>query len=345
MGHEVGKVMTSTPGIVDVIVDPLIGQPQVAVHIDRSKAARYGLNVADLRNLVEIAIGGKPATVAIEDEKRYEVIIRLAESYRETPQALEQILVDTPSGVRIPLSQIARIEETVGATQIWRDSGSRLATIRANVRGRDLATSVHDAQERVEKTVKLPPGYHVEWTGEFQRQQEASHQLSIVVPVTLALIIIILYLACGTLSGAIVMFSVVPLAAIGAILALCLTGTYFSISAGVGFIALFGLAVKNGILLVSFVNELRHEGLSLPRAVYRGAVTRLRPVLMTATIAAVGLLPAALSNEIGAQTQKPFAIVIIGGLISCTFLTLYVLPAIYLRFSPSPGRRRAGFEH
>jgi heavy metal efflux system protein len=341
LAHEVGRVMNQTPGIVDVIVDPLIGQPQVSVKIDRSKAARYGLNVADLRDLVEIAVGGMPATVAIEDERRYEVILRLGKEWRETPQALNQILVDTPAGERIPLSQIAEVEETIGATQIWRDAGSRLATIRANVRGRDLATSVHEAQEKVKTAVKLPPGYRVDWTGEFQRQQEASHQLSIVVPVTLALIIIILYIACGTLSGALVMFSVVPLAAIGAILALRLTGTYMSISAGVGFIALFGLAVKNGILLVSFVNELRHEGLSLSRAVYRGAVTRLRPVLMTATIAAVGLLPAALSNEIGSQTQKPFAIVIIGGLISCTFLTLYVLPAIYLRFSPSPGKKRS----
>ncbi len=341
LAHEVGRSMNQTPGIVDVIVDPLIGQPQVSVKIDRAKAARYGLNVADLRDLVEIAVGGMPATVAIEDERRYEVILRLGKEWRETPEALNQILVDTPSGERIPLSQVAEVEETIGATQIWRDAGSRLATIRANVRGRDLATSVHEAQDKVKAAVKLPPGYRVDWTGEFQRQQEASHQLSIVVPVTLALIIIILYMACGTLSGALVMFSVVPLAAIGAILALRLTGTYMSISAGVGFIALFGLAVKNGILLVSFVNELRHEGLSLPRAVYRGAVTRLRPVLMTATIAAVGLLPAALSNEIGAQTQKPFAIVIIGGLISCTFLTLYVLPAIYLRFSPSPGRKRS----
>ena len=339
-GQEVGRVMNQTPGIVDVIVDPLIGQPQVSVQIDRAKAARYGLNVGDLRDLVEIAVGGMPATTAIEDERRYEVILRLEQSYRDTPQALEQILVDTPSGERIPLSQVAEVTETIGATQIWRDAGSRLATIRANVRGRDLATAVHEAQEKVKATVKLPSGYRVEWTGEFQRQQEASHQLAIVVPVTLALIIIILYLACGTLSGALVMFSVVPLAAIGAILALRLTGTYMSISAGVGFIALFGLAVKNGILLVSFVNELRHEGLSLAEAVYQGAVTRLRPVLMTATIATVGLLPAALSNEIGAQTQKPFAIVIIGGLISCTFLTLYVLPAIYLRFSPNPGKKR-----
>lgn len=336
LGQKVGHVMTQTPGIVDVIVDPLLGQPQVSIKIDRKRAARYGLNVGDIRDLVEIAIGGKTATTAIEGERRFDVLVRLKESYRESPAAIEHILVDTPEGMRIPLSQLATVEETVGATQIWRDAGSRLATIRANVRGRDLATAVADAQERVANQLKLPEGYRVAWSGEFERQQEATHQLAVVVPVTLALIVVILYLACGTLTGALVMFSVVPLAAIGAILALYLTGTYFSISAGVGFIALFGLAVKNGILLVSFISELRHEGAGLARAVYNGALIRMRPVLMTATIAAVGLLPAAVSNEIGAQSQRPFAIVIIGGLISCTFLTLFVLPAIYLRFSPSP---------
>lgn len=339
LGEEVGRVMTATPGIVDVIVDPLLGQPQVVIKIDRERAARYGLNVNDIRNLVEIAIGGMPATVAIEDEKRFDVIVRLKKPFRESPATIESLLLDTPNGMKIPLSQLASIEETVGATQIWRDAGSRLATIRANVRGRDLATAVDDAQKRVNKLIKLPSGYSVEWSGEFERQQEATHQLAVVVPVTLGLIIVILYLACGTLSGALVMFSVVPLAAIGAILALYFTGTYFSISAGVGFIALFGLAVKNGILLVSFINELRHEGRPLPKAVYSGSLIRMRPVLMTAIIAAVGLLPAAVSNEIGAQSQRPFAIVIIGGLISCTVLTLYVLPAIYLRFSPSPGKR------
>lgn len=231
-----------------------------------------------------------------------------------------------------------------GATQIWRDAGHRLSTIRANVRGRDLATSVADAQDRVSREISMPEGYHVEWSGEFQRQKEASHQLSIVLPVTLLVIITILYLACGTIRGAIVMFSVVPLASIGAVAALYLTGTYFSISAGVGLIALFGIAVMNGILLVSFVNELRREGMPMAQAVYHGAMTRMRPVLMTASIAAVGLLPAAFSNEIGSQTQKPFAIVIIGGLVSSTLLTLLVLPALYMRFAPRHERRKEDLE-
>jgi cobalt-zinc-cadmium resistance protein CzcA len=337
-GHQVGKIMSQTPGIVDVIVDPLLGQPQFVIEINRREAARYGLNESDLQELVETAIGGSPATTLIDGERRFQVMVRLAPKFRSTEEALQNVLVSTPSGATVSLKQLATLKEVNGATQIWRDAGFRMATIRANVRGRDLATAVEEAQRRVTSEVKLPPGYRVHWTGEFQRQREASHQLAVVLPVTLVIIITILYLACGTLGGAVIMFSVVPLAAIGAALALNLTGTYFSISAGVGLIALFGLAVKNGILLVSFVNELRHEGLSVQDAVYRGSLTRMRPVLMTATIAAMGLLPAALSNEIGSQTQKPFAIVIIGGLISCTLLTLYVLPALYMRFSPSPGK-------
>lgn len=339
LGHKLGHIMGETPGIVDVIVDPLLGQPQFVIEIDRAQTARYGLSEQDLKELVEIAIGGASASTVIEGERRFDLMVRLAAPFRSSQEALREVLVDTPSGKRVPLSQLASLKTMNGATQIWRESGSRMATIRANVRGRDLATAVEDAQARVAKEVTLPEGYVVNWTGEFQRQREASHQLAIVLPVTLVLIIIILYLSCGTLGGAVIMFSVVPLAAIGAVCALYLTGTYFSISAGVGLIALFGLAVKNGILLVSFVNEMRHEGYSIEDAIYQGSLTRMRPVLMTATIAAMGLLPAALSNEIGSQTQKPFAIVIIGGLISCTLLTLYVLPALYLKFGPSPGKR------
>jgi heavy metal efflux system protein len=338
LAHRVGLLMNDTRGVVDVIVDPLLGQPQVAIEIDRDTASRYGLNVDDLRDLTEIAIGGKSATTIIEGERRFPAIVRWAARYRSTEESLKETLVDTPSGSKIPLSVVAKVYEVNGATQIWRENGSRLATIRANVRGRDLGTTVAEVQKRVAQSLKLPPGYHVFWSGEFQRQREASHQLAVILPVTLMVVISILYFACGTLSGALVMFSVVPLAAIGAVLALYYTHIYFSISAGVGFIALFGLAVKNGILLVSFVNDLRHQGMAVRDAVYEGAVTRMGPVLMTATIAAVGLLPAALSNEIGSQTQKPFAIVIIGGLISCTILSLYVLPSIYLCIAPSPGR-------
>ncbi len=333
-GEQVGRIMSSTPGIVDVVVDPLLGQPQLVIELDRKAAARYGLNVEDLKDLAEMAIGGKPATTVIEGEQRYDVLLRFATPFRSDKAKFNTILVDTPSGAKIPLSLFAQVREVVGATQIWRDAGSRMATIRANVRGRDLATAVKEAQSKVAAEVKLPPSYSVIWTGEFERQREASQQLATVIPVTLLVILTILYAASGTLRGALVMFSVAPMAAIGAVLSLFLTHTYFSISAGVGLICLFGLAVKNGILMVSFINELRQEGFALRDAVFQGALIRMRPVLMTATIAAVGLLPAALSNEIGAQTQRPFAIVIIGGLISCTALTLYVLPALYLWVAP-----------
>lgn len=342
IAQRVGAIMSTTPGIVDVIVDPLLGQPQVSIQFDRDKAARYGLNVDNLRSTVEIAIGGKAATTVIEGERRFALMVRLKPEYRSSEAALSEVLIDTPIGTKIPLAEIASISETNGATQIWREAGSRLATIRANVRGRDLATAVGEAQKRVQREVQLPDGYAVQWSGEFQRQREASHQLALILPVTLVVIITILYLACGTVRGALVMFSVVPLAAIGGVLALQGTHTYFSISAGVGFIALFGLAVKNGILLVSFVNELRQQGMEMSEAVFKGALIRVRPVLMTAVIAMAGLLPAAFSNEIGSQTQRPFAIVIIGGLISCTFLTLYVLPALYISFAPRPGKDSEG---
>lgn len=295
-----------------------------------------------MRDLVEIAIGGSSATKVIEGERRYDVMVRLAPKFRDTEQALENVLVDTPGGNKIPLSQVASLKEINGATQIWRDGGTRIATIRANVRGRDLASAVKDAQIKVKSQIALPPGYHVEWSGEFQRQKEAAEQLSVILPITLLVILSILYLSCGTFGGAMIIFCVVPLASIGAVLALHLTGTYFSIAAGVGLIALFGVAVQNGILLIFFVNDLRNAGLSVTEAVYKGALTRMRPVLMTATLAGVGLLPAALSTEIGSQTQKPFAIVIIGGLISSTILTLLVLPAVYQKFAPNPGKKNKG---
>jgi cobalt-zinc-cadmium resistance protein CzcA len=343
LSKRVGSIMGHTDGIVDVIVDPLLGQPQYLIEINRDRAARYGLNEDDLKELVEVAIGGRTASTVIDGERRYDLTVRLASQYRSSKEALSDILVDTPNERQVPLSQLATLKTVNGASQIWREAGSRMATIRANVRGRDLATAVEEAQKQV-ANVNLPSGYRVLWSGEFQRQREASHQLSVVLPITLVIIIFILFLSCGTLGGAIVMFSVVPLAAIGAVLALFCTKTYFSISAGVGLIALFGLAVKNGILLVSFVDELRHEGMPVSEAVFKGSLTRLRAVLMTATIAAMGLLPAALSNEIGSQTQKPFAIVIIGGLISCTLLTLFVLPAIYVRFTPHLGKKPKSFD-
>lgn len=334
LGNQVGPIMKRTPGIVDVIVDPLLGQPQFIISIDREQASRSGLNVKNLTDLVEIAIGGKATTKVVEGEKRFDLILRLQAPYRSSEDALSNILVDTPLGEKIPLAQFATIKATNGATQIWRQSGHRLATIRANVRGRDLATAVQDAQQRVTQQVKFPEGYHIEWSGEFQRQQEASRQLSLVLPLTLAVILAILYITFNSIRSAFIVFCVVPMAAVGGVLALWLTHIPFSIAAGVGFIALFGVAIQNGIFLISYIQELRMQGMNLQDAVYQGSLKLMRPVLMTGTVAMIGLFPAALSNEIGSQTQKPFAIVIIGGLISATLLSLFVLPTIYRIFGP-----------
>lgn len=340
LGNQIGPIMKQTPGIVDVIVDPLLGQPQLTIDINRDQAARYGLNVRDLANLVETAIGGKAATQIIDGERRFDLIVRLQAPYRSTEQALANVLVDTPSGGKIPLSQFTTLKTVSGATQIWRQQGHRLATIRANVRGRDLATAVEDTQQRVAQQVQFPEGYHLTWSGEFQRQQEASRQLCMVLPLTLAVILVILYLTFSSFRSALIVFCVVPMAAIGGVLALWLARIPFSIAAGVGFIALFGVAIQNGIFLISAIQKLRTEGLSCTDAVYQGSLKLMRPILMTGTVAMIGLFPAALSNEIGSQTQKPFAIVIIGGLISATLLSLFVLPTIYRLFSVTDPEKR-----
>ncbi len=334
LAGKVGQIMTKTPGVVDVIVDPLLGQPQFAIAIDRDKAARYGLNVDKLRDLVEIAVAGKAATQVIEGERRFDLLVRLSAPFRSSEEALGKVLVDAPGGTKIPLSEVASLQEVNGATQIWREAGRRLATIRANVRGRDLAAAVADTQSRVEKEITLPEGYQVLWSGEFSRQRDASAQLAVVLPLTMVVILGVLFVAFRKVRPALVVFSVVPLATIGGILALQITGTYFSISAGVGFIALFGIAVQDGILLVTFMNQLLDRDVPRVKAIYMGAMLRLRPVLITATVASLGLVPAAVSNEIGAQTQRPFALVIIGGLMSATLTTLFVLPALYSIFAP-----------
>ena len=334
---QVGAIMKHTPGIVDVIVDPLLGQPQMAITIDREKASRYGLNVSDLTDLVETAIGGKSPTEVIEGERRFKLMVRLSPYARSSEGGLANVLVDTPKGGRVPLSQFASIKQVIGATQIWRQAGHRLATIRANVRGRDLATAVKDAQTRVDKDIHLPAGYSVTWSGEFKRQEEASKQLSLVMPITLIVILVILYSTFRSMKSALVVFGVVPMAALGGVAALAMTHTHFSIAAGVGFIALFGVAIQNGIFLVSHIQELQQQGKPLAEAVYSGSIKLMRPILMTGTVAMIGLIPAATSNEIGSQTQKPFAIVIIGGLITATALSLFALPSFYRFFTREHG--------
>ena len=331
LGDQIAAIVSKVPGLVDVANNQQLGQPQYQVAINRYEASRYGVNVSDIQNLVETAIGGKVATRLIDGEKRFPVRVRFSQEYRNTEKALDNILIDPPGPISsVPLSQMASIKYGCGAAFITRETNSRVMYVRINLRGRDLGSAVHEAQNRIKQQVTIPEGYRLVWAGQYQFQQEANQRLMIIVPVTLLFIYIILLAAFGSHKNAFLIMCSVPLAGLGGVSALLLSKTYFSVSAAVGFIALSGVAVQNGVILISYINQLRiKDGLSVTQAAYRGALDRMRPVLMTATVAMLGLLPAATSNGIGAQSQRPFAIVIIGGLLSATVLTLIVLPAIY----------------
>jgi cobalt-zinc-cadmium resistance protein CzcA len=331
LGDQIADIVGTVPGLVDVADNQQMGQPQYHVQIDRDLASRYGVNVSDVQNLVETAIGGKVATKQIDGEKRFPVRVRFSKEFRDNERALDNILIDPPGPMTsLPLSQMASIKYGYGPAFITRELNSRVMYVRINLRGRDLGSAVHEAQEKIKRHVTLPEGYRMVWAGQYEFQQEANQRLMFIVPFTLLLIYLILLLAFGSHKNALLVMCCVPLAALGGVSALLLTKTYFSISAAVGFIALSGVAVQNGVILISYINQLRMDhGLSIGNAAYKGALSRMRPVLMTATVAILGLVPAATSNGIGAQSQKPFAIVIIGGLLSATALTLIVLPALY----------------
>ncbi len=331
LGDKIGSLINAVPGMVDVADLKQTGQPQYQVVIDRDEADRYGINVSDIQRLVEEAIGGKVATQLIDGEKRFNILVRAEKGFRNSQKALDSLLIDPPGPIGpIPLSQVAHIVVSNGATMINRENNSRLMIIKANVRGRDLGSAVQEAQKKIKSMVKIPSGYQIKWGGQYEYQQESNQRMLFVVPLSIFMIFCLLAFAFRSVSNALLILSAVPLSIIGGIVGLYITHTYFSISAGVGFIALFGVAVQNGVILISNINFLRdHHALSVKEAVYEGTSTRMRPVLMTATVAILGLLPAALSNGIGAQSQKPFAIVIIGGLVSSTFLTLLVLPTLY----------------
>jgi cobalt-zinc-cadmium resistance protein CzcA len=331
LGDQIADIVTAVPGMVDVANNQQLGQPQYQVAINRDEASRYGVNVSDIQSLVETAVGGKVATRLIDGEKRFPVLVRFSKEYRDTERALDNILIDPPGPISsVPLSEMASIKYGYGAAFITREANSRVMYVRINLRGRDLGSAVLEAQQKIKEQVKLPEGYRLTWAGQYQFQQEANARLMVIVPVTLLLIYLILLAAFGSHKSAFLIICSVPLAGLGSVSALLLTNTYFSISAAVGFIALSGVAVQNGVILVSYINQLRRDSdLSVAEAAYKGALDRMRPVLMTATVAMLGLLPAATSNGIGAQSQRPFAIVIIGGLLSATVLTLVVLPAMY----------------
>ena len=338
---QVADVLRGLRGGADVSVEATAGLPVLQIRIRRDQIARYGINVADVQDLVETAIGGQQVGRIVEGNRRFDLVLRFAAPYRENADAIRRLWVTGPDGQRVPLVQLADIKSLEGPIQVGREAGERRVVVQANVRGRDLGSFVEEAKATVERQVKLPPGYHVEWGEQYEHLQEGMARLRVVVPVTFFVIFLLLFIAFGSASHALLVFTGIPFAITGGILALYLRGMPFSISAGVGFIALFGVAVLNGLVLVTFINKLRAEGASVQEAVIQSCLTRLRPVLMTAAVASIGFLPMALSTGRGAEVQKPLATVVIGGLITSTTLTLFVLPALYMLVS---GRRATGRE-
>ena len=318
-------------GVRRAFIDRLGELPQLRIEIDREAAARYGLNVADIQDVIETALGGKAATQLWEGERRFPVAVRLKEPERSI-ERMQAILVSSPSGQYIPLAQLARFKTVGGAQNISRENSQRVQSIGIFIRDRDMGSVVADMKERVAKLGGLPPGYTVTWSGEFENQERAMARLSIIVPISILLIFILLFDAFGSFKSAALIVLNIPFAMVGGIFALLFTGIHLSVSAAIGFIALFGQAVLNGVVMVTYFNQLRNAGSSPEEAVVEGSLVRLRTVLMTGLLAMLGLLPMALSHGIGAETQKPLAVVVIGGLISATLLTLLVLPTLYLVF-------------
>jgi cobalt-zinc-cadmium resistance protein CzcA len=329
LADQIAAVARKVKGAVDVSVETVAGLPLLDIRINRDEVARHGLSVGDVNDVIEIALGGKEASTIIEGNRRFPLVVRLAPQYRADAESIGRILIHSPGGPDVPLAQIADIVSTEGPVQLSRENGEGRNVIQMNVRGNDLGTVVQTLQKRVEQEVKLPPGYRLEYGGTYEKLQSGRARLMIVVPITFAVIFLLLFTTFGSLKQALLVFTGIPFAITGGILALFLRGLHFSMSAGIGFIALFGVAVLNGVVLVTFINELRAEGVPLREAVQRGCETRLRPVLMTATVASIGFIPMALAHGAGAEVQKPLATVVIGGLITSTLLTLFVLPTLY----------------
>ena len=335
-GAAIGQVVRSVTGAADVSVETTEGLPVLNIEIKRDEIARYGINVADVQEVIETAVGGTEAGEIVEGNQRTALVLRLAPQYRSDPEAIGRILVPAPGGEQLPLAQLADIRSMEGPVQVSRENAQRRVVIQSNVRGRDLGSFVEDVKRKIDAEVQLPTGYHVEYGGTYEHLQSGRARLMLVVPVTFGLIFLLLFTTFGSLRQAALVFTGIPFAITGGILALFARGMHFSMSAGIGFIALFGVAVLNGVVLVSFINELRKSGTPVREAVIRGCILRLRPVLMTAAVASIGFIPMALSSGAGAEVQKPLATVVIGGLFTSTLLTLFVLPTLYAWFERDP---------
>jgi len=327
--NEIAEVVKKIEGAADVQVEKVSGLAYLQVEIDRAAIARYGINVADINEVLELASGGKAVSELFEGQKRFSVALRFPSDLSDNPEKFGELLISAPNGARIPLKQLARVKTEEGPAQISRENGSRRIVVECNVTGRDIGSFVTSAQKALDAGVKLPAGYYLDWGGQFENQQRAMARLAVILPICLALIFILLFSTFNNVGQAFLIILNIPFALIGGIVALFLRGLPLSVSGAIGFIALFGVAVLNGIVMVSYFNKLREEGQSLDEAITNGATIRLRPVLMTAFVASLGFIPMALSHNTGAEVQRPLATVVIGGLITSTLLTLVVLPTLY----------------
>ncbi len=329
-GDEVVNVMKGVPGVEDLGLFRVLGQPNLNISVDRQRAARFGINVADVQDAVETAVGGKAVSQVLQGEQRYDLVVRYQAPYRDNKEAIENIRLLAPSGERVSLAQLGKVEVRDGASEIYREENSRYVAIKYSVRGRDLGSAVEEAMKLVKEKVKLPVGYHIDWAGEYESQKRSQRRLMIVVPITLLVIFIILYTMFGSGKWAGLILANVAVAPLGGLLALLLTGTHLSVSSGIGFLALFGVSVETGVIMLEYINQLRVRGYSIEDSAIEGAVLRLRPIMMTMLVATLGLLPAAVSRAIGSDSQRPFAIVIVGGLITALVMGIFLLPAMYV---------------
>jgi len=327
---QVVRIMRNVKGIEDLGVFRVLGQPNLNVTVDRYAAARYQINVADVQDAIQTAVGGNALTQVLQGEARYDLVMRYLPPYRDTREAIEKIRLLSPSGERVSLAQLCNIKETDGGSEIYREGNQRYVAIKYSVRGRDLGGAVEEAMNRVNREVKLPTGYHIDWEGEYQSKKRADERLLVVLPITIVLIFIILYTMFRSFKWALLILANVAMARIGGLLALLLTGTNFSVSSGVGFLALFGVSVQTGVIMLEYINQLRARRYSVEDAAVEGAVLRLRPIMMTMLVATLGLAPAALSHAIGSDSQRPFAIVIVGGLIADLVMSIFLLPTLYV---------------
>ncbi len=329
-GNEVVSVMSRIPGVADLGLFRIIGQPNLTFVVDRPACARFGINVADVQDAIQTAVGGNAVTELLQGEAQFDVVLRYQQRFRDTREAIENIRLLAPSGERVSLAQLTKVSTDDGAEEIYREGESRYIAIKYSVRGRDLGSTVEEAIKRVHDQVKLPQGYHTDWAGEYKSKQRADARLEIITPITIMLIFMILYTMFRSFKWAMLIMLNVLLARVGGLLALYFTHTNFSVSAAIGMLALFGVSVQTGVIMLEYINQLRVHGYTIKDAAVEGAVLRLRPIMITMLVATLGLIPAALSHAIGSDSQRPFAIVIVGGLITDLLMSIFLLPTLYV---------------